>query len=162
MLKPKGEVTGAKEAIKSLRRIDPELRKQFTKDAKAIAAPIIDEAKKSYPETMLSGMNRAWVQNDKPKFPYSAAAARRGLRFKIDTSKKAVSVIKVQQTNPAAAIIEVAGRRNSNRLGTALDRTQGRPSRFLWPAAERKLPEVQQEMTKAVKDVMRLVEKEVQ
>jgi predicted phage tail protein len=46
------EVVGAKEAIKALRRIDPELRKQFNRDARAIVKPALDEIKKSYPEKL--------------------------------------------------------------------------------------------------------------
>jgi hypothetical protein len=155
-----GEIRGAKEAIKSLRQIDPELRKQFTKDAKLVAAPIITDAKNSYSETLLSGMARTWSQNGTPKFPYSSTAARRGLRFKVDTTRKAGSAVKIQQKDPAAAIIEVAGKKRPNRLGTALNRF-GQPSRFLWPAAERNQDRVQREMEALIRDVMDRVERDV-
>ncbi len=155
-----GEIKGAKEAIKSLRQIDPELRKQFTKDAKLIATPIINDAKNAYTETLLSGMARTWTQNGTPKFPYSSGAARRGLKFKVDTSRKAGSAVKIQQKDPAAAIIEVAGKKRPNRLGTSLNRF-GQPSRFLWPAAERNQEQVQREMTALIGEVMSRVERDV-
>ena len=154
------EVVGVKDAIKSLRKIDPELRKQFNKDAKGIVAPIIEDAKSRYPVRLLSGTERAWSQRGNKKFPYSQRDAQRGLKFKVDTRAKGGAAIKVQQMNPAAAIAEIAGRKTANPLGTALDR-YGRASRFLWPAAERRLPEVSSEMEKAVLDVIRTVNKEL-
>ena len=157
------EVVGAKEAIKALRKIDPELRKQFTRDAKAITAPVIDAAKKAYPsvEQVPSGLKRNWAQRGNAKFPYSPQAAARGLKFKVDTSKKSASVIKIQQVNPAAIIIEVSGKKNANPLGAALDRTIGQPSRILWPAVEAQLPQVTDEMEKAVLDAVARVNKEL-
>jgi mRNA-degrading endonuclease RelE of RelBE toxin-antitoxin system len=153
------EIVGAKEAIKALRKIDPELRKQFNRDAKQIVQPIIDDAKNRYPQQLLSGMTRKWTQRGNQKFPYDVRKAQRGLKFKADTSRRAGSVIRVTQTDPAAAIIEFAGK-NPNPLGTQLD-AFGRASRFLWPAAERQLPKVQAEMEKAVLDAVRKVAKEL-
>ncbi len=114
----RGEITGVKEAIKTLRQIDPELRKQFTKDARQVAQPIIDDARNRYDETLLSGMKREWIQNGTAKFPYSQAKARRGVKFKVNTSRKTGTAIKIQQTDPAAAIIEVAGKKTPNRLAS--------------------------------------------
>ena len=56
------EVLGVKEMLRELREIDPEARKQFAKDAKAIASPIIVEAQSRYPQQALSGMRYAWKQ----------------------------------------------------------------------------------------------------
>jgi len=42
-------VEGAKEAIKTLRKIDPELRKEFNAEVRRIAAPIVDAAKPTTP-----------------------------------------------------------------------------------------------------------------
>ena len=156
----RGEITGVKEAIKSLRQIDPELRKQFTKDARAVAQPIIDDARSRYDETFLSGMKREWIQNGNAKFPYSQAKARRGVKFKVDTSRKTGTAIKIQQTDPAAAIIEVAGKKTANKLGNNLNRF-GQPSRFLWRAAEQKLNQVTAEMSRLVAEVMERVNREV-
>jgi len=63
------EVVGAKDAIKALRKLDPELRKQFNRDAKQIVAPIVEDGKNAYPERLLSGMERSWTQRGNQKFP---------------------------------------------------------------------------------------------
>lgn len=154
-------VLGASEAIKSLRKIDPEVRRQFTKDAKAVAAPIIDEAVREYPPQLLSGMARVWRFRGRQLFPYDRAKAVRGLKVKVDTRKRAESVIKIVQSDPAAAIFETAGKGSPNRLARNLDAKFRRPSRLVWPIAERALPAVVGEMETLVLEASRRVQKEL-
>ena len=148
------EVVGAKEAIKGLRKLDPELRKQFNRDVKAIAAPVVNEAKTGYPQMPLSGMTRAWSQNSRTLFPWEHSKAKSGVQVKIDTSKKAVSVIRIVQKDPAASIYELAGKRASNPAGANfiknLEARFGRAQRVLWPAYERTSGQVLEEMRRTV------------
>lgn len=159
------EVVGVKEAIKGLRKIDPELRKQFNRDVKAITAPVVDAARGNYPQMPLSGMSRTWTQRGRSLFPWSQSTARRGVTVKIDTSKKAVAAIKIRQTDPAASIYELAGKRASNPKGTAfinnLEARFGRAQRVLWPAYERNAERVTDEMRKTVLEASRQVQKEL-
>ena len=39
------QVVGVKDTLKQLRELDPELRKQFSRDVKQIVKPLTDEAK---------------------------------------------------------------------------------------------------------------------
>ncbi len=98
------EVIGVKETIRELRQFDPELRKQFNRDAKKVAEPILNEAKSRYPDKYLSGMARIWSQRGRKLFPYSQRDAQRGVVFKIDTGRRATSILTIIQKNPAAAI----------------------------------------------------------
>jgi hypothetical protein len=148
------KVHGVREAIVALRRIDPELRKQFNRDVKAIAKPVVDAAKGDYPAMPLSGMTRAWSQRGRELFPWSNTEVRKGVKVKIDTNRKAVATIKIQQTNPAAAIYELAGKQANNLKGQAfinnLEARFGRAQRVLWPAFERNSQAVISEMTHTV------------
>jgi hypothetical protein len=155
------QVVGAKEAIRSLRRIDPEIRRQFTRDAKQAVAPIIDEAVSKYPPEALSGMARKWKSGNRQLFPYDRTKAIRGLKLKVDTSRRSDSVIKLVQTNPAAAIFEVAGSAGGGSLGRNLNDRFGRASRLLWPIAERRLPEITDAVRDLVLTAVRRVNKEL-
>jgi len=150
-------VTGTKEVLSALRQIDPEMRKQFNRDAKRIAAPIVNAAQKDYPQMYLSGMSRNWSQGGRQKFPYSQSAARRGISVKVSVAKKNQSIIKITQVNPAASIVEVAGsaRRNpaGDRFNANLVAKAGRPSRVMWPSADRHLPQVVKEIENLVRTV---------
>ena len=159
------QIVGAQNAIKGLRKIDPELRKQFNRDVKAIAAPVIDTARGNYPQMPLSGMTRTWAQGSRSLFPWSATVVRRGVSVKIDTSRNAVAAIKIRQTDPAANIYELAGKKASNPKGAAfirnLDARFGRAQRVLWPAYERNAERVTDEMRKTVLEASRQVQKEL-
>ena len=114
------EVVCVRDAIRSLNKIEPGLRKQFTKDATRIAQPVIQEVQKGYSEVPLSGMARKWEQINKKIFPFSVAKAKSGVKLKVDASREATSLIYITQTNVAAAVFEAAGRTNQNNLGDSL------------------------------------------
>jgi hypothetical protein len=158
------QVFGVKEALKELNSIDRNLRKDINARAKDIAKPAIDGIKNAYPDKYLSGMQRNWTQRGRPKFPYDQAKARKGVQLKIDTSKKNVSVIRIQQMDAAAAIIDMAGKqggRNAQggRFVDALGAMFGPPSRVMWPGYEKNGTEVVLRMTKVVEDLMQQVNK---
>jgi hypothetical protein len=108
MIEMKSEIKGAKQAIISLRKIDPEYRKDFNREAKNIAAPLVADAKAEYPEMPLSGMAKLWTNNGRELLPWSVSKVRSGVKLKTSTRKNASSVIYITQANPAGAIFEVA------------------------------------------------------
>ena len=114
------ELVGVKDTINALRKIDPQLQKDFKADATAIAQPAINAGKAVYKDLPLSGMKYKWTQRDRKLFPYTTAKAVNGVRMRFDTRRNAVGVILIEQKDPAAAIFETAGRANANKLGNAL------------------------------------------
>lgn len=155
------EVTGLKEAIRSLNKIEPGLRKQFVQDASRIAQPAIQEAQRGYTKVPLSGMARKWQQDNKRIFPFSVAKAISGVKLKVDASREATSLIYITQTNVAAAVFEAAGRTNQNRLGDSLGQLRPGTTRVLGPAVFRKRGEIEREMLNASMDAIRLVQREL-
>jgi hypothetical protein len=155
------EMTGLKEAIRSLNKIEPGLRKEFTAQATRIAQPAITEAQRGYQREYLSGMARKWTQNGKKIFPFSVARAVSGVKLKVDASREATSLIYITQTNVAAAVFEAAGRANQNRLGDSLGQLRPGTTRVLGPAVFRKRGEIEREMQSASQAVINRVEKEL-
>ncbi len=155
------EVIGVKEMLRDLKQIDPEARKQFAKDAKQIASPIVMAAQGSYPAQALSGMKYRWTQNGRQLLPWDARKARRGITVKVDAGRKKDGVVTIIQKDPAAAIYDIAGRGTSNRFGDALTAFAGNPSRVMWPAAEAHITDVQAEMTKAIEQVAKEIERRI-
>ena len=154
-------MTGLKEAIRSLNKIEPGLRKEFTAQATRIAQPAIQEAQRGYQREYLSGMARKWTQNGKKIFPFSVAKAVSGVKLKVDASREAVSLIYITQTNVAAAVFEAAGRTNKNSLGDSLGSLRPGTTRILGPAVFRKRNEIEREMLKASMDAIKLVQREL-
>lgn len=155
------QMTGLKEALRSLNKVEPGLRKKFVADANIIAAPAIREVQAGYAKIPLSGMARQWTQDGRKLFPYSVSKAINGVKVKVDASREATALIFITQMNQAAAIFETAGRRNQNSLGDSLGELLPGRTRIIGPAVYRKRSAIENEMQKAAQAAIRLVDKEL-
>ena len=160
------EIYGVKEALKELRDLDPELRKEINKNARAIVKPYLETVRSKYPQQYLSGMSRNWVQNGRQKFPYDKSKADRGITLKIDTSKKNQSAITIIQKDPAASIIDMAGKAGGStaqggRFISAMTMFFGPPSRIVWPTYESASDGIERNMIELVEQVMEAVGRRV-
>jgi len=155
------EVVGVKQTINSLRKIDPQLQKDFKADATQIAQPAIQAGKAVYKELPLSGMKYGWTQRDRKLFPFTVIKAVNGVRMRFDTRRNAVGVILIEQKDPAAAIFETAGRANANKLGNALGFVGAGRTRIIGPAVYKARRGIETEMTKMITKTMRDVQKEI-
>ena len=154
-------VVGVKNTINALRKIDPQLQKDFKADATAIAQPAINAGKAVYKDLPLSGMKYKWTQRDRKLFPYTTAKAVNGVRMKFDTRRNAVGVILIEQKDPAAAIFETAGRANANKLGNALGFVGAGRTRLLVPAIYKARRGIEAEMQKMIVKTIRTVQSEI-
>ena len=142
------EVVGVKETIKALRRIDPEIRKQFNRDIKAVVAPLVADAKSKYPTIPLSGMARAWGN----VFPWQVSRVRSSVKVKTSTRRGASSVVYVSQGSPAGVVFETVTAGND--LGRNI---RARSPKVLWPAADRHAGEIQAGVAQIVRDAEKVV-----
>ncbi len=162
------KIEGVKDTVKALRRIDPELRKEFNIKVQAIAAPMTDAMKAEYSDDRFpSGTKRKWTvgktgdNKGRTIFPLTAAKAQKGVKVKINTSYRDRNAFYVMQSNPAAAIFDMAGKKNLNGLGNAFTSKFKQPSRVMWPIAEQKLKDVQDEIKDLVEETEKVIQKEV-
>ena len=155
------EIVGVKDTINQLRKLDPELQKQFKADAIAIAQPAINAAKAMYTQVPLSGMSRDWKQKkDGRKIKgFNVEKAKNGVQMKFDTRRGAVGVILVIQKDQAAAIFETAGRANRNSLSDNLSPVQAGRTRLIGPAVYRARRGIESEMKKMIAQASRTVQK---
>jgi hypothetical protein len=164
------QIVGVKQAINSLRKIDPQLQKDFKAEATAIAQPAINAAKSAYSQLPLSGMAYRWADRGRKIFPFTISGAQAGVRMRFDTRRNAVGVILIEQKNAATAVFEGAGRKDTNRLGTSLDSVSpergfamampGR-TRLIGPAVYKARRGIEAEMAKMVLETIKQVQKEL-
>jgi len=158
-------VVGVKDTINQLRKLDPELQKQFKTDATAIAQPAINAAKAMYTRVPLSGMSRDWkYHRDSPPRKikgFDVDRAKNGVQMKFDTRRNAVGVILIIQKDQAAAIFEVAGRKNGNSdsLSRNLSPVQAGRTRFIGPAVYRSRRGIEAAMKSTIAAAARTVER---
>ena len=155
------EVVGVKQTINSLRKIDPQLQKDFKADATQIAQPAIQAGKAVYKELPLSGMKYGWTQRDRKLFPFTVTKAINGVRTRFDTRRNAVGVILIEQKDVAAAVFETAGRANANKLGNALGFVGAGRTRLIGPAVYKARRGIEAEMTKMIAKTMRDVQRDI-
>ena len=157
------EIVGIKDTVNQLGKIDKELQKQFKADATAIAQPAINAAKAMYTRVPLSGMSRDWKQKkDGRKIKgFDVDKAKNGVQMKFDTRRNALGVILIIQKDQAAAIFEVAGRKNGNSdsLSRNLSPVQAGRTRFIGPAVYRSRRGIEAEMKSTIAAAARTVER---
>lgn len=154
-------VVGVKDTINQLRKLDPELQKQFKADATAIAQPAINAAKAVYTQVPLSGMSRDWKQKkDGRKIKgFNVDKAKSGVRMRFDTRRGAVGVILIEQKDQAAAIFETAGRKTDNSLGRNLVPVQAGRTRLIGPAVYKARRGIEAAMKSTIAQAARTVER---
>jgi hypothetical protein len=150
-------VVGVKETINALKKIDPQLQKDFRAQATSIAQPAINAAKEMYTQVPLSGMAYKWNSRGRQLFPFSVSKAKSGVRLRIDTRRNAVGVILIEQKDSATAIFETAGRANANRLGDQLGFVAEGRTRLIGPAVYKARRGIEGEMQKMILDTARTV-----
>jgi hypothetical protein len=160
------ELVGAKEAVRSLNKIEPGLRKQFAAEATAIAQPAISEAQRRYSavgwgSTQVKGLSRRWSDKGRQLFPWNPAKASRSVKIKLEGDRRRTAVIVIEQRDAGTAVLEAAGRKNANRLGDALGFIKPTTSRILGPALFSKRAEVTSQMEKAMLKAINKVQREL-
>ena len=144
-------VLGINEAIRSLNKIEPGLRKEFNNEARAIAAPATDAVRSAYRFVPLSGMNRQWAGpavNGRKVFPWNLAKARKGVDVVFNTDRRSLGTINVVQRDAGSAIFETAGRKSPNPLGDSLGFLGSGRTRVIGPVVYSKTKEIEQAMYK--------------
>ena len=137
-------VLGINEAIRSLNKIEPGLRKEFNNEARAIGAPAVNAVRDAYRFVPLSGMNRKWAGpavNGRKVFPWNLDKARKGVDVVFDTDRRSTGTINIVQRDTATAIFETAGRKTSNPLGNALGALSPGRTRIIGPVVYSRIAE---------------------
>jgi hypothetical protein len=158
------QVLGINEAIRSLNKIEPGLRKQFNNEARAIAQPATDAVRSAYRFVPLSGMERRWAGpavNGRKVFPFTLAKARKGVDVVFDTDRRTLGVINVVQRDTGTAIFETAGRKNPNPLGDSLGRVLPGRTRVIGPVVYSRVNLIEREMEKFAMRIVNRVNREL-
>lgn len=155
------DVQGVRDTVRALNKIEPGLRKVFVREAEQIAEPAVAHARQSYLEMPLSGMRRQWKQQGRNLFPYDPNAARKGVRLRVDTDRRTLATIRIEQRHAGTAVYETAGRKTVNALGTSLGYLRQGTSRILGPSVYRRRSQIVGNMADLVRRYAKRVESEL-
>jgi len=158
------EVYGLKAALSELSRVDRKLRLQITRDFKKLTDGLVKDIQQHVPESApISGMGRNWVtaRTGFQMFPWNGRLARNMVKQSVSAKKprefagitRNLAVFSVRWQGMANTLYDMAGRRNTNPLGSALEDKIGPASRVMYPAFQRHENEIQQGMIDIVQKV---------
>lgn len=154
------EVIGIRDAVKTLKKLEPAVYKEFRREAVTALKPITLDAQATLNNAgpaPLSGMARKWTtKSGRQIFPYVQSKAVRGVKVSLRPSKSAF--LTVQQKDGNGAIFDIAGRSTTNRFGEALSRRFGKASRTMWPAADANETKVRDNLADLVQTVAKQTE----
>lgn len=157
-------VLGINEAIRSLNKIQPGLRKEFNNEARAVGAPAVNAVRSAYRFVPLSGMNRKWAGpavKGRKVFPWNLDKARKGVDIVFNTDRRSLGVINIVQRDTGTAIFETAGRKSSNPLGDSLGPISPGRTRVIGPVVYSKKAEIEKVMYELALRIVRRVNREL-
>lgn len=157
-------VAGINEAIRSLNKLEPGLRKQFNNEARTIAAPAVNAVRDAYQYVALSGMERRWAGpavKGRMVFPFTVQKARRNVDVVFNTDRKTTGTILVVQRDAGTAIFETAGRKNANPLSRNLKAVLPGRTRIIGPVVYSKKNEIEQAMRDVALFIINKVNREL-
>jgi len=158
------QVTGIAQVAKTLKGIDNDIVKQARKDLRTGAKPVADAVKNNIPtQAPLRGM----VHSGRTAWQPAGVKVTVKTNFTKKAERKGTSLVSIvagaQGKNSQGAasfqIADIAGRkrRGKTRSGQAMIRklnSEGRASRYVYPAALRELPFVQDVVRGTIKKLM--------
>lgn len=169
------EAQGLASAIRTLGKVDKELKKELVTSMKKAADPLVAEARSLVPAASPLTNWYGW------KGGYKPAKVRSGIKVSQRNTaargasgqrEETIRLLALVSTSAAGAIYDMAGRADGNGRGSeGADRGRamiaklnenGRASRTLWPAAEKKLGEVQDAVRDAIAAMEDTLNKELE
>jgi hypothetical protein len=172
------EIRGLNDALKTLGKMDPVLRREAVKQLKDDVKPIVSAIKAGMPTQPLSN----WVapkqssarrgrveagRSGAQGLPFwSGSKARSGVR----SSAKKQSVrqmrgkqilVSIRQTNGAAEAYDMAGKKTDSTFTKNLRGRFGDPSRLMWPTVEKHKPQVLASIDRSVVNMSQIINEEL-
>ena len=169
------EVLGVKEALRELNQIDKSLRRQITKEFKAIGAPVVNEAKSRVPKAPpISGWGRTWKTPDTrfQMLPWNGSTGARFIDTKVSGKRprefqgriQDLAVVVIRWRGAVNTVYDLAEKPKSvsgSNMISGLERRNGKSSRVMWPAYEKHKNKVESEMRDQVVKVMAMVNRRI-
>jgi len=159
------EVVGLKDALKTLNKLNPTLRRTITKDFKKITQPVVVDAQSKIPQMPLSGFKYNWTTKSGAQLlPWDSSASSKQIKSGVSAKKPRefrgnmsnASVFFIRWNGAMNTIYDMARKGN---LGQSLRIKHGNASRVLWPAYERNKAEVEAQTLELAFDAMRAVDR---
>ena len=172
------QIRGLDDALKTLGKIDPVLRREAVKTVKKDVQPIVSAIKAGLPKAPLSN----WVapkQSSARRGTISAGRsgaagtpywelgkAKSGVRSSVKRQsarqmKGKQILVSIRKTNGAGEVFDMAGKQTSSTFTRNLSAKWGGPSRLMWPTVEKHKPTVLASIKRSVTSMEDIINEEL-
>ena len=169
------QVTGVKETLREIGKIDKSLRRQITKDFKAIGMPVVTEAKNNVPkEPPITGWGRKWqTASGFQMLPWQSYNAAKLVDTQVSSKRpreyrgvvRDLAVVAIRWRGTVNTLFDTARdweTPQGENMIKGLNDKHGKASRIMWPAYEKNADKVENEIQQKVREVMAIVNRQVQ
>ena len=132
-LETTAEITGLKQALSELSKVDKSARFKAAAKIKASSPAMLEEGRKQFPAEI--GISMIHGMRNKGRLGYNKAAVDKGVQIMVGGRARGQGItplVTLVQKNPAGALFSQAGAKNISDFSKLLTNTFGRPQRGLW------------------------------
>ena len=132
-LETSAEITGLKQALSELSKLDKSARFKAAAKIKASSPAMLEEGRKQFPSEIGVSMIRGW--GNKGRLGYNKTAVDKGVQIMVGGRARGQGItplVTLVQKNAAGAMFSQAGTKNNSDFSRLLTNVFGRPQRGLW------------------------------
>jgi hypothetical protein len=149
------EITGLKQALAELSKVDKSARFKAAAKIKASSPALLEDARKQFPSQI--GISVIHGMGNKGRLGYKKATVDKGVQIMVGgraRGKGIIPLVTLVQKNAGAAMFSQAGTRNNTQFSRLLTNTFGRPQRGLWRSRKFIQEQGSADIMKAVNEVI--------
>jgi hypothetical protein len=132
-LETTAEITGLKQALSELSKLDKSARFKAAAKIKASSPAMLEKGREQFPAEIGVSMIRGW--GNKGRLGYNKTAVDKGVQIMVGGRARGQGItplVTLVQKNAAGAMFSQAGSKNNSDFSRLLTNTFGRPQRGLW------------------------------
>lgn len=149
------EITGLKQALSELSKLDKSARFKAAAKIKASSPAMLEEGRKQFPADIGISVIHGW--KNKGRLAYDKAKVDKGVQIMVGGRSRGQGItplVTLVQKNAAGALFSQAGSKNNSDFSRLLTNVFGRPQRGLWRSRKFIQEQGSADIMKAVNEVI--------
>ena len=153
------EITGLKQALSELSKLDKSARFKAAAKIKASSPAMLEEGRKQFPAEIGISMIHGWGRGKKGKkgrLAYDKTAVDKGVQIMVGGRARngVTPLVTLVQKDAAGALFSQAGTKNNSDFSRLLTNTFGKPQRGLWRSRAFIAEQGTADITRAIDEVI--------
>ena len=152
------EITGLKQALSELSKLDKSARFKAAAKIKASSPAMLEEGRKQFPADIGISVIHGWARSKKGKsrLGYDKTKVDKGVQIQVGGRARngVTPLVTLVQKDAAGALFSQAGTKNTSQFSNLLTNTFGRPQRGLWRSRAFIAEQGTADITRAIDEVI--------